>query len=137
MRFLFGDIVVDVEQIALIKDDKCIEFEPRIFELLVYFCQHPQEAISREELIAQVWRGRIVSDAAINRAVGELRKLIEDNPSSPQWIKTVSKVGYRLTAAPVIENIPSENNKSESVLAELDLQHTSPCLLYTSPSPRD
>ena len=126
MRFLFGDIVVDVEQIALIKDDKCIEFEPRIFELLVYFCQHPQEAISREELIAQVWRGRIVSDAAINRAVGELRKLIEDNPSSPQWIKTVSKVGYRLTAAPVIENIPSENNKSESVLAELDLQHTSP-----------
>jgi DNA-binding winged helix-turn-helix (wHTH) protein/Tol biopolymer transport system component len=126
MRFLFGDIVVEVEQIALIKDDKSIEFEPRIFELLVYFCQHPQEAISREELIEQVWRGRIVSNAAINRAVGELRKLIEDNPSSPQWIKTVSKVGYRFAAAPVIQNIPCENNMPQSDLAESDSQDTHP-----------
>ena len=37
MRFLFGDIIVDVEQVALFKNTKRIEFEPRVFELLVYF----------------------------------------------------------------------------------------------------
>lgn len=45
--------------------------------------------------------GRVVSDAAVNRAVGELRKLLKDKPSSPKWIKTVSKVGYQLTVTPV------------------------------------
>ncbi len=113
MRFLFGDIIVDVEQVALFKNTKRIEFEPRVFELLVYFCQHPQEAISREELVAQVWRGRVVSDAAINRAVGELRKLIEDDSSAPKWIKTVSKVGYRFTEVPTLQHITDEASSAE------------------------
>lgn len=115
MRFLFGDIIVDVEQVALFKNAERIEFEPRVFELLVYFCQHPQEAISREELVAQVWRGRVVSDAAINRAVGELRKLIEDNLSSPKWIKTVSKVGYRFTEVPTLQNMVHETSPAQLI----------------------
>ena len=102
MHFVFGDVVVDCVQVKLIKHTESIECEPKVFELLVYFCQHPQEAISREELLANVWEGRVVSDAAVNRAVGELRKLIEDNPSSPQFIKTVSKVGYRLATIPTL-----------------------------------
>jgi transcriptional activator of cad operon len=102
MRFVFDDIVVDCDQMKLTKHEKNIECEPRVFELLVYLCQHPQEAISREELLENVWGGRVVSDAAVNRAVGELRKLIEDNPSSPQFIKTVSKVGYRLATIPTL-----------------------------------
>jgi len=105
MRFSFGDIIVDPNKVKLSKNAQPIECEPRVFELLVYFCQHPQKAISREELLAHVWSGRIVSHAAINRAIGELRKVIEDNPSTPQWLITISKVGYRLTVVPtVLEN---------------------------------
>lgn len=100
MHFVFGDMVVDCDQVKLIKHTKNIECEPRVFELLVYFCRHPQEAISRKRLLTEVWGGRTVSDAAVNRAIGELRKLIEDNPSSPKFIKTVSKVGYRLALTP-------------------------------------
>ncbi|GAA5136830.1 winged helix-turn-helix domain-containing protein [Thalassotalea piscium] len=102
MRFLFGDIVVDVTQVKLTKNETQLECEPRVFELLVYFCKHPDKAISRDELVTYVWGGRVVSDAAVNRAVSELRKLLEDNPSSPIWIKTVSKVGYRLAVTPTI-----------------------------------
>ena len=101
MRFVFGDVEIDTAQVKLTKHGLPVECEPRVFELLVYLCQHPQEAISRAELVEQVWGGRIVSDAAINRAVGELRKLVEDKPSTPCWIKTVSKVGYQLTVTPV------------------------------------
>jgi len=111
MRFIFGDIVVDSEQVELTKHAKKINCEPRVFELLVYFCNHPREAITREELVAQVWGGRIVSDAAVNRAVSELRKLLEADPSSPQLIKTVSKVGYKLDILPtLLENQPIVDN---------------------------
>ncbi|MBA6391013.1 winged helix-turn-helix domain-containing protein [Colwellia sp. BRX10-3] len=129
MRFVFGDIVVDAEQIKLTKHAKQIEFEPRVFELLVFFCKHPQEAISREELVEQVWGGRIVSDAAINRAVGELRKLLEDNPSSPQWIKTVSKVGYRLAVIPTLEEDHDLAHKEQPRIAEPETTPVEPLIV--------
>lgn len=118
MRFVFGDIEVDCEQIKLTKQNRLMECEPRVFELLVYFCHHPKEAVSREELVKEVWAGRVVSDAAINRAVGELRKLIEDTPKSPQWIKTVSKVGYRFTVTPSIFTESKENSSIK--IAEIE-----------------
>ncbi len=110
MRYAFGDIEIDTTQIRLVKGGVLVECEPKVFTLLVYFCQHPEKAISRVELVDKVWGGRVVSDAAVNRAVGELRKLLEDNLSSPKWIKTVSKVGYQLTVTPVelVENCGSE-----------------------------
>ncbi|GAA6206418.1 winged helix-turn-helix domain-containing protein [Thalassotalea sp. SU-HH00458] len=119
MHYAFGSIVVDTEQIIVTKQGEPLEFEPRVFELLVFFCQHPLEAIPREILVNEVWDGRIVSDAAVNRAVGELRKLIEDQPSKPQWIKTVSKVGYRLTVKPRL--IGSFENDSKNVKPKLKI----------------
>lgn len=113
MRYAFGDIEVDTTQIRLVKDAVLVECEPKVFTLLVYFCQHPEKAISRAELVENVWGGRVVSDAAVNRAVGELRKLLEDNLSSPKWIKTVSKVGYQLTVTPVEVGGPGyQDNKA-------------------------
>jgi DNA-binding winged helix-turn-helix (wHTH) protein/Tol biopolymer transport system component len=124
MRFVFDDIVVDCEQVKLTKHAKHIECEPRIFELLVYFCKHPQEAISREELLMHVWGGRTVSNAAINRAVGELRKLLEDNPSSPQLIKTVSKVGYRLALIPTLFESQYQERQKQGSTNQSEFNHT-------------
>lgn len=131
MRYAFGDIKIDTAQVKLTKSGKQIECEPRVFELLVYLCQHPQEAITRTELVTQVWGGRIVSDAAVNRAVGELRKLVEERPSSPQWIKTVSKVGYQLTVIPtLIESRDEATPISDSL--PLNDKRTNNQLIYTS-----
>ena len=55
MRFVFGDVEIDTSQVKLTKHGFPVECEPRVFELLVYFCRHPQEAISRAELVEQVW----------------------------------------------------------------------------------
>jgi transcriptional activator of cad operon len=119
MLFVFGDVEIDTAQVRLTKYGLPVECEPRVFELLVFFCLHPQEAISRAELVEHVWGGRIVSDAAVNRAVGELRKLVEDKPSSPQWIKTVSKVGYQLTVVPTIVDAQSSVSSTDEIAIEL------------------
>ncbi len=74
--------------------------EPKASALLKYFCQHPQKDLSRDELIANVWLGQIVSDNAINRVVVQLRKALRDDHTPRQFIKTIPKVGYRLIYQP-------------------------------------
>ncbi len=98
MIFHFASFVVNEKNCTLSNHQQSIEIEPKIFSLLCFLCKNAQRAISRDELIEKVWQGRIVSNAAINRAVGELRKIIEVDVKDPQYIVTISKVGYRFNA---------------------------------------
>jgi len=116
MKFYFSDVVVDEALFSITKSAKKLEVEPRIFTLLVYFCRHPNIPISREQLIEHVWDNRIVSNAAINRAVSELRKLIEIDPKVPTIITTISKVGYQFSITPKVEEQSSAVQDSSSTL---------------------
>jgi transcriptional activator of cad operon len=111
MKFAFENFIVDDSLLIITKEGRKQEVEPRIFELLVYFCRHPNVPISRDSLIENVWQQRIVGHAAINRAVSELRKIIELDPSKPVFIKTISKVGYQLDANfSIIEDLQDQNH---------------------------
>tara|TARA_R110000737_G_scaffold271622_2_gene278698 strand:- start:416 stop:2464 length:2049 start_codon:yes stop_codon:yes gene_type:complete len=123
MIFYFASFMVNEKNCTLTKNHQSIEIEPKIFSLLCFFCRNAQRAISRDELIEKVWQGRIVSNAAINRAVGELRKAIEVDVKDPQYIVTISKVGYQFNAIidqqensllvnSNIANQPKQTNKS-------------------------
>lgn len=104
MIFVFDNIEINTALVTITRNRQALEIEPKLFSLLVYLCQNPNRAISRDELINTVWENRFVSEAAINRAIGQLRKHIEDDTSHPKYIRTVSKVGYRLDA--VVQHIP-------------------------------
>lgn len=84
-----------------------LELEPRAMELLLFLSRHPDEVISRDDLIEQVWKGAIVTDQAINRVVSLLRKALGDDAANPRYIATISKRGYRLVA-PVSEELAGE-----------------------------
>ncbi|SEL88313.1 DNA-binding winged helix-turn-helix (wHTH) domain-containing protein [Colwellia chukchiensis] len=111
MVFEFGTFNLNIQDCSLTHNGQTIAIEPKIFALLCFFCQNPQRAISRDELIEKVWQGRIVSNAAINRAVGELRKIIETDVKAPHYIVTINKVGYRFNA----ELKPQTNNPDVSL----------------------
>lgn len=104
MQYIFREFIVDNSLFLITKNGLRQEVEPRVFELLVYFCQHPNVPVTRDELIEHVWQKRTVGYAAINRAVSELRKILENEPSKPEIIKTISKVGYQFTISPEIVN---------------------------------
>ncbi|NQZ23735.1 MAG: winged helix-turn-helix domain-containing protein [Colwellia sp.] len=76
---------------------KELVLEPKVASLLQFFCQNPQRNISREELFSQVWHQQFVTDNAINRVVGLLRKALGDEDKVKQYIVTVPKIGYRFT----------------------------------------
>ncbi|MBQ4835754.1 winged helix-turn-helix domain-containing protein [Pseudoalteromonas luteoviolacea] len=95
MRWKLGQFYFDANNNILSKGQQEHLLEPKVAELLSYFCQNPQRAISRDELIEQVWFGQVVSDSAINRIVVKLRKALDDNDKIKRFVVTVPKVGYK------------------------------------------
>jgi len=102
------------------RDGVQIQLEPKQAEVLAYFCRHPGRLISRDEFIAEVWQGQIVTDNAINRIIAKLRKSLGDPAKHSEFIITLPRKGYRLIA-PVALATSAERPLMAVTAAALDL----------------
>lgn len=75
-----------------------IVLEPRLHELLNYFLQRPELIHAKSDLLDAVWGDAEGTDAALMRAIGVLRKLLQDTAKPATYIETLSKRGYRWVA---------------------------------------
>ena len=90
-----GRFRLDNKSRKIYKDDKLLDLTPTEYEVIMMFINNPDEAISRDEILDQVWGGDFLGDSKIvDVNIRRLRSKIEDNPSDPQFIKTVWGVGY-------------------------------------------
>jgi DNA-binding winged helix-turn-helix (wHTH) protein len=71
-----------------------IQLEPRVMAVLVCLARHAGQVVTRDEFIAEVWSGRVVSDEALSRCVSLLRQVLNDDTREPRFIRTVARVGY-------------------------------------------
>ena len=62
MKFLFSDHTLDTDRRELRRGDALISVEPQVFDLLLYLVQNGDRVVSKDDLFASVWRGRMVSD---------------------------------------------------------------------------
>ena len=80
----------------LIKDGKKIELTILENRILLYFLKNKNKVINREELMMEVWGYNAdVNTRTLDMHIVRLRKKIEDNPDSPQYLQTVRGIGYR------------------------------------------
>ena len=63
MQFVFGDQALDVDRRELRRGTGAVAVEPQVFDLLVYLLENRDRVVSKDDLIASVWGGRIVSDS--------------------------------------------------------------------------
>ncbi len=95
--YQFGDITVNITSRSVTKKDEIIPLSLKEFDLLAYMCQHQNIALSKENVLSEVWGTfSCVEAATLAVHIRWLREKIEDNPAKPQFIKTVYKVGYML-----------------------------------------
>lgn len=95
--YQFGDIRVDSTKRQVTKVGTAIKMAMKEFDVLVYLCAHANSAVTKEELLREVWG--MFSEAEIATVavhIRWLREKLEEDPSHPRWIKTVWGVGYIL-----------------------------------------
>jgi adenylate cyclase len=95
LLYLFEDYALDTERRELRRGQAPVAVEPKVFDLLAFVIEHRQRVVSRDDLIAQVWDGRIVSESALARCISEARSAIGDNGEAQRLIKTIQRKGLR------------------------------------------
>ena len=81
---------------TLIKDGKKIELTILENRILLYFLKNRNKVIHREELMMEVWGYNAdVNTRTLDMHIVRLRKKIEENPDSPQFLQTVRGIGYK------------------------------------------
>lgn len=97
--FRVGEWLVTPDDNLISRDGRQRTLEPRLIDMLKYFAQHPDVVLSRDELIDNIWKRNIVTNHVVTQCISELRKYLKDgDKDSPEYIITVPKRGYKLTA---------------------------------------
>ncbi|RPI45599.1 MAG: transcriptional regulator, partial [Hyphomicrobiaceae bacterium] len=95
MRYTFEDFALDTERRELRRGDAAVAVEPKVFDLLAYVVENRQRVVSRDDLVSNVWDGRIVSESAIARCINGARNAIGDSGEAQRLIKTLPRKGLR------------------------------------------
>ena len=75
--------------------ERRLELTPRAFAVLRHLVEHAGRLITKDELLATVWRDAIVSDAALASCIRDLRRALGDSSDAPRYIETVHRRGFR------------------------------------------
>ncbi|HET7383054.1 MAG TPA: winged helix-turn-helix domain-containing tetratricopeptide repeat protein [Pseudolabrys sp.] len=95
MQFLFGDHTLDDDLRELRRGQEAVAVEPQVFDLLIYLVQNRDRVVSKDDLIASVWGGRVVSDSTLTSRINAARKAVGDNGSEQKLIRTIARKGLR------------------------------------------
>jgi DNA-binding winged helix-turn-helix (wHTH) protein/tetratricopeptide (TPR) repeat protein len=96
--FLFDDIRVEPQTFRAFKADQVISLEPKTLRLLIFLIENHDRLIEKEEILDAIWPGTHVTENALTREIGKLRKILGDDPKAPKYIETVHTRGYRFIA---------------------------------------
>jgi DNA-binding winged helix-turn-helix (wHTH) protein len=107
MLYLFGQFEVDDREFRLSDGDAPVPVEPKVLRLLICLIENRNRLVRKQELLDKVWQDAVVTENALTRAVGLLRKALNDDSRVPRFIETVPTAGYRFIAnVTVAENSP-------------------------------
>jgi DNA-binding winged helix-turn-helix (wHTH) protein/TolB-like protein/Flp pilus assembly protein TadD len=96
--FLFDDVRVEPATFRAFKAGQVIQLEPKALRLLLFLIENRGRLIEKEEIFDAIWHGTHVTDNALTREIGKLRKILGDDPKAPKYIQTVHTRGYRFIA---------------------------------------
>jgi TolB-like protein/class 3 adenylate cyclase/Tfp pilus assembly protein PilF len=94
----FGDFELDTAQFELRGSGERIPLEPQVFDLLVFLARNAQRTVTKEEIFAEIWGDRIVSDAALSSQIKAARRAVGDDGAAQHTIATVHGRGFRFVA---------------------------------------
>lgn len=98
MLFLFNNYQLDSDRRELRSGGISVAIEPQVFDVLVYLIENRQRVVSKDDLIASVWNGRIVSESTLTSRINAVRRAIGDTGDAQSCIRTHARKGFRFVA---------------------------------------
>jgi DNA-binding winged helix-turn-helix (wHTH) protein len=93
--YKFEDYFLDVDRRELRSGDELVAIEPQVFDLIQYLICNRDRVVSKEDLIAEVWKGRIVSESTLSSSINAARNAVGDSGKEQRLIRTVARKGFR------------------------------------------
>ena len=95
MHYLFEGFSLDTDRRELRRDGDLLPIEPKVFDLLVHLIANRDRVVSKDDLMAAIWGGRVVSETALTTCVNAVRRAVGDSGKTQRRIKTLPRKGLR------------------------------------------
>jgi len=121
VQFAFADHVLDTDRRELRRGTEDISVEPQVLDLLICLVENRNRVVTKDDLIASVWRGRIVSDATLTSRIHAARKAVGDDGQGQKLIRTFSRKGLRFVGDVQIQGAADQAVAAHDLLPLADL----------------
>lgn len=99
MVHAFADFELDASAFELRRSGRRVAVEPQVLRLILMLLVNADRLVTRDEIIDQVWNGRIVSDSALSSRIKSARQALGDSGASQHMIRTIHGQGFRFVCA--------------------------------------
>jgi TolB-like protein len=123
LRYLFEEYAFDTELRELYRGSDVVSVAPQVFDLLDYLIRNRERVVSKDDLINAVWKGRIVSDAALTTRLNVARSAIGDSGDEQRLIKTLPRKGFRF-----VGQVRTPEETTDAGVADVPVELTRPAL---------
>ena len=98
MIYRFNGFQADDAAFRLTADGAPVALEPKTLRLLLFLIENRGRVVRKQELLDGVWGDTAVTEGALTRSIGLLRRALDDDSREPRFIETVPTIGYRFIA---------------------------------------
>ncbi|WP_082768892.1 winged helix-turn-helix domain-containing protein [Paraglaciecola hydrolytica] len=102
-NIMLGDIQISPQHNTMTKGELVCRLQPKVMALLCYLHQHNDRVVANDELLEQVWEGRVVTHNSIQKSINALRAAFAELDTSTEYVVHFSKRGYQLVIAQHIQ----------------------------------
>ena len=128
-QFLFEGHKLDIERRELRRGAERVTLEPQVFDLIAYLLKNRDRVLTKNDLIAAVWDGRIVSDSTLTSRINSARKAVGDSGEEQRLIRTYARKGIRFVGeVQETTELSSPEPKAQGFSAPLAEPRGKPCV---------
>ena len=96
--YAFGPYLLDAVERVLQRDGRLVSLTPKAFDTLLFLVRNPGRALSKDELLQEIWPNTFVEEVNLAVNISTLRKALGDSNGDREYIETVPRRGYRFVA---------------------------------------
>jgi TolB-like protein/Tfp pilus assembly protein PilF len=95
LLYSFEDFLLDTARRELRRSGTLISLQPQVFDLLEHLIRSRERVVGKDDLLAAVWNGRIVSEATVSTRINAARRAVGDSGEEQRLIRTAYGKGIR------------------------------------------